>query len=268
LDPDRTVGFLTDSVVGELELQFGVGNVNVQWVNYDPSDYGVFYSPEVGLALANARLGVSLPTGPDALPENLRTTHDAGVAETKAVLASTREKAAVCPDQKIVLAGYSEGAWVLGDALEEFAEIPENGPFLENRVNAALLFGDPRFDHNADAANRPAALDQDGPLGADGIATVALGARDEYLPTQLAGKAQSYCYGSPALDPICATPTTPESQEVTGDQWADALENCRSAFRAIGEGIGQTLDPDLRSSCGHLAYVGGWAVEFLREIDL
>ncbi|TCB92160.1 cutinase family protein [Micromonospora zingiberis] len=69
-----------------------------------------------------------------------------GVAEVQRVLAAT---AATCPDTRFVLAGYSQGADVMGDALvgggsrlAPGAALPAD---LAARVSAVLLFGDPTF---------------------------------------------------------------------------------------------------------------------------
>jgi hypothetical protein len=51
-----------------------------------------------------------------------------------------------CPNQRIVLIGYSAGAHVIADTLPQFGVEPH----IRSRINAILLFGEPRF--NPDSA--------------------------------------------------------------------------------------------------------------------
>jgi hypothetical protein len=52
-----------------------------------------------------------------------------------------------CPKQKFVLLGYSQGAWVVGDALAGGGGgvAPAVGKALGKKVAAIILYGDPRF---------------------------------------------------------------------------------------------------------------------------
>lgn len=85
---------------------------------------------------------------------------------------------------KFILAGYSQGAQAVGDAIQKKLSADELA-----QVAAVALFGDPEF--NADSASAQADFDPN----RYGILNV----RDEW-PASLAGKILSYCHPH---DPIC-----------------------------------------------------------------
>ncbi|GAA3771814.1 cutinase family protein [Plantactinospora mayteni] len=80
-----------------------------------------------------------------------------GVAEVQRVMTAT---AAKCADTRFVLAGYSQGAQVMGDALVGggFAGSSPLTADLASRISSVLLFGDPTFTagESFNVTNRPA----------------------------------------------------------------------------------------------------------------
>ncbi|MGW0828437.1 cutinase family protein [Streptomyces sp. NPDC002845] len=270
-DPDnKSVPFINENVLPELRDAVGDGELSVGWVDYTPSTFQkAFLDPRTRTALDAARAEAEraedagepestedvLPTGPNALPADLQKTQEEGVAEAvkQIRLQATAEG---CQNQRFILAGYSEGAWVLGEALKQL------GP-LYDRIDEVLLFGDPRFDSRSPAARRPAG--QEGPRKALGIAARARASDEPYLPEALEDRAQSYCYGGPDLvDPVCATPggrpgqkASAPSEPVTNADWADALETCRpTSVVAL---------PAAWLNCGHRKYTGVYAVQYTDE---
>jgi hypothetical protein len=103
-----------------------------------------------------------------------------------------------CPTQRIALVGFSEGAWIIDKFLHDASTD------LTSRVTAAVLFGDPQFDHTAADF---VALSDDG----DGVARnklISSFAINPYLPGRLSGRAISYCLSegtflSLSHDPVC-----------------------------------------------------------------
>jgi hypothetical protein len=114
----------------------------------------------------------------------------------------------VCPGFPIVLAGYSEGAWVIDTFLHDNSD-------LVGAITAVTLFGDPQFDHSASGIIR-------GAVNGDGIArdfSLVLSAGknsvvvhpyaiDPYLPSELKDRAASWCLAEPqgkklVHDPVC-----------------------------------------------------------------
>jgi hypothetical protein len=119
------------------------------------------------------------------LPQTVRTTavdypasfnYTASVRQGVTSLAADVEQtAAACADTKFVLAGYSQGANVVGDALAgrsvrgRAAAQPAIPAALSDRVVAVLLFGDPTFtageDFNVGTGTRSGVF----PRGAGGL---------------------------------------------------------------------------------------------------
>lgn len=142
------------------------GDLGIAWLNYDPapdlnswelaSAYGGVKA-KIGVAdeqskysfgLSGTTLDNPAPRGLGALPEKLLETERGGVVKA---VQGIYEQATKCPDQEYILAGYSEGAWVLGDALAQ----PDIQELLKGRIKDVYLFGDPMFDGNSAAARRP-----------------------------------------------------------------------------------------------------------------
>lgn len=111
---------------------------------------------------------------------------DAGTAALSGLLAQELNRPCVAEAKtRVVLAGYSQGAHVIGDTLER---LPST---LRSRVTRVVLFGDPRFAGGA--AEKPVHL-RSSYVATD---TGALGARE---PTLGGYFIYSFCR---ALDPIC-----------------------------------------------------------------
>ncbi|MFK4103253.1 cutinase family protein [Streptomyces sp. NPDC019531] len=274
-DNDRTEPFITASVVRHLQQTHGTENVEVQWLDYNPATVNVFLTPEVDAAVAAARqtsgtLTDSAGTSriepvriPKKLPKEL--TDSVAIGVSKAIDKLTSIKNNECADQHVVLAGYSEGAWILGDALQIASK--DLDP-LYSRIDHVFLWGDPKFDPRSVAAVRPERASQrPGPLNSIGIAAYALKLRSQYLPDDLEERSQSYCSspGDP-IDPVCSTPSSLLNGEPTGFDWAAAMDTCRSIWRAgVTEGVFtgfSRINP--QSSCGHLRYTGAKAVDYMR----
>jgi hypothetical protein len=119
---------------------------------------------------------------------------DQGVANLGArLLAYIAEDTATC----LVLAGYSEGAWVID---EYFYGDPAASARLLDRMTAVLLFGDPQFDPTSDMVTG-GAVDYPG-IGRSGLVP----AETRWPPTgnYYAGqgnRVQSFCTNG---DPVCA----------------------------------------------------------------
>ncbi len=102
-----------------------------------------------------------------------------------------------CEDQKIVLGGFSQGAHVIGDALEVVASYGG----IESRVVGIGMFGDPKFNPDSYAAHGTYQAPQHNRLlNSGGI----LGSRDEF-PGFFEDRLQSWCR---YMDGICENSLT------------------------------------------------------------
>jgi len=139
-------------------------------------------------------------TPPNALQEAFglannpyRLSVQNGVEELTGFL---QDRVQECPKQQIVLGGYSQGAEVVGEALNK---LPNN---VLTHITYAALFGDPRLDLFNGAGdwligNKTPWVRGDvgwGELGG------SLGAREPYIPDLMYGKTGSWC---DAYDLIC-----------------------------------------------------------------
>ncbi|TFK43393.1 cutinase [Crucibulum laeve] len=84
--------------------------------------------------------------------DNYASSSAQGTAATKTLLTNQANR---CPNQKIVLVGYSQGAHVIGDAVAGGGGVLGLGPAtppvasaIANRVNAIVQMGDPRHVPN------------------------------------------------------------------------------------------------------------------------
>ncbi|MGW7260625.1 cutinase family protein, partial [Streptomyces sp. NPDC054834] len=232
-----------DKVISELQALHGKENVGVSYVNYDPSPETVFNEPEAVQAQKDAQAN-KMPKR--KLPGSLLKSEEQGRVRA---IDKLKAESSRCPDTHFILAGYSEGAWVLGDALAD----PQLNA-IHDRIDSVLLFGDPRFDPDS-----PAAKNEAGGQPADTVGLAAYadppGKREPYLPKDLEGRAQSYCSTSP-VDPVC---TSPKEGVLDSPDWGNALGVCRGeGFGLIGRtGVG-------RLACGHINY-GDAAARFVRD---
>jgi hypothetical protein len=120
-------------------------------------------------------------TGGD--PGAATESYDASVAQGGVAGADILDRqAAACPDQKFVLAGYSQGADVIGNVIGR-------RPGLYGRIAAVALFGDPRFDPATSAPS------DGGATSGRGIAGIA-----RVIPPELADRYRTVCL---ANDIVC-----------------------------------------------------------------
>ncbi len=104
-------------------------------------------------------------------------------------------RAAICPNEKIVLGGYSQGADVVGSVLPSITPI-------ESHIAYVALFGDTHFNggtkQQCQDHNRPAWVcgDSDCNVNLSGV----FDARNPYLPRDFQGKTGSWCLHA---DPGC-----------------------------------------------------------------
>jgi hypothetical protein len=89
--------------------------------------------------------GVPYPAGEASLTTTLSRSYfrskDQGVSDLKTYVV---ERIAACPATKLVVMGYSQGAHAAGDMLADA------GSDITDRVAALVMFGDPRFNPEAD----------------------------------------------------------------------------------------------------------------------
>ncbi|MEU0214492.1 cutinase family protein [Streptomyces sp. NPDC006265] len=268
---DKSVHFLRSAAIPQIRDTLreaegpatlgGSGNLSIGWVDYNPSKFAKAFLDDKVLDLVDQAEGGAEPK--EYLPADIVTTEKEGAAAAAAQIAA---QARECPNQRFILAGYSEGAWVLGDALQ-YAAIQGAEPALKpyyGRIDEVLLFGDPMFDSRHDAARRPAGQSE-GPK-AVGIAAYVLGPRKDYVPPELKDRVQSYCWGSPGtVDPVCAAPvnTKRKTPGVTPKEWARAMRNCavRREFTYLVSA--NEIEPGpaftANAECGHTKYTGGYS---------
>jgi hypothetical protein len=113
---------------------------------------------------------------------------DTGTAALKQYLATQITR---CPNQKIVMTGYSQGALVVDRALAQ------SSTAVLNHMAGIALYGDPRF--NPSFAGNVGTYDK----GNNGVIKWLLPSYggSQYLPASVAGKAKSYCISG---DPVCS----------------------------------------------------------------
>lgn len=117
----------------------------------------------IGARASTERPGLGVLIGPlaqritRAVPQTVRSTavdypatlgnYQGSVRQgVTALAADLARTAAACPETRFVLAGYSQGANVIGDALAGRGRAAPAIPAeLASRVSAVLLFGDPTF---------------------------------------------------------------------------------------------------------------------------
>lgn len=124
-----------------------------------------------------------------------RASVDEGVIETTGYI---KDQVRECPEQTLLVGGYSQGAQVMGRALFELSE------HERSRIAAVSLFGDPEYvgakfninDPIHGAIPRPWQRDNMGPLDFG-----ALEKRSPYVPADIEKRVASYCYKN---DIICS----------------------------------------------------------------
>jgi hypothetical protein len=96
-----------------------------------------------------------------------------------------KSKMVNCPDQKIVLGGYSQGAQVVGETLPRLTSLERS------KIAFTALYGDPKFNTKDGTS-----LYKKGPWvrgSAFSLSSGILGARVNYLPDDMRGKSASWC---------------------------------------------------------------------------
>ncbi|TQS40154.1 cutinase family protein [Cryptosporangium phraense] len=162
------------------------------------ASYGGARYPAVGVgvnssdAFANLLDAASFWTGNEG--GRYRASVASGVAELRAYVGS---RLAACPGERVVLAGYSQGAQVVGDALPGLPR---------DRVAYVGLFGDPKLSLPEGRGVFPAACRgrslspwRRGSVGCytdNGV----LDARSPYVPRDVEGRVGSWCDRD---DPVC-----------------------------------------------------------------
>lgn len=106
---------------------------------------------------------------------------DSGVAELKHQIRLIEDRCEENPDHRIVLGGYSQGAYVIGSTLREMGEK------YSDKIAYAGMFGDPKFDGSSFAARGVVKNTHNHPTYG------VLETRDEELPMDYYGKADSWC---------------------------------------------------------------------------
>lgn len=119
-----------------------------------------------------------------------------------------------CPDTRLVLTGYSQGAQVTGDVLQH------NGPF--GNVAATVLFGDPYF-------NGRDPVDRGNPRFRTGV-NGGLGKRPKFTERHV----RSYCHSN---DPVCQNTANPLDLFTWHDNY-DKLGEPDEAAQTIANWLG------------------------------
>jgi outer membrane protein assembly factor BamB len=119
------------------------------------------------------------PLDVDALLRSASSGEDLAVAQIELAVKA-------CPNQRLVLAGYSQGAWVLGDVLGRLSLQ------AQQRIAAVALFGDPLF------VPSPPTTVGGAPSRVGVLATQA--PRTPYIPARFGALTRSYCR---IHDPVC-----------------------------------------------------------------
>lgn len=130
------------------------------------------------------------------------------------------EKSRDCPETKLILTGYSQGAQVAGDVLQRY------GPFPN--VAATVLFGDPYF-------NGRDPVDRGHPRFRTGV-NGGLGKRPRFTENRVL----SYCHSN---DPVCQNTANPIALFTWHDNY-DKLGEPAAAARTVAKWLGLlTLSP-------------------------
>ncbi|MFI5954651.1 cutinase family protein [Cryptosporangium sp. NPDC051539] len=150
-----------------------------------------------------------------------RASVAAGATELRAYVTG---RLAACPDERVVLSGYSQGAQVVGDALAPLARA------VRDRIAYVGLFGDPKLSLPEGRGIFPAACRghslspwRRGNVGCytdNGV----LDARSSYVPPDLAERVGSWCDRD---DPVC------------NSNLADFLHSSHGAYAQPGKAVDQ-----------------------------
>lgn len=139
-------------------------------------------------------------TGYNAVVNHVQGTYkgsvDNGAEELEGFL---KDQVVRCPNEMIILGGYSQGADLIGQVLWKFQNDNAQG-ILEN-IDYVMLFGDPKFSGFENLGDRKFSRRSytrgDVKAGQSGI----LQAREPYMPEVMSGKFTSWCDDT---DLVCA----------------------------------------------------------------
>ncbi len=105
-----------------------------------------------------------------------------------------------CPNYRFVLAGYSQGADVLGAVLAGLNPNNATENQILNKIDGAALLGDPRYNPAMGSVNANGAATAPGLLSA--MPSNHRGVRPNF-PSYLSGRVRSWCRSG---DPVCQVP--------------------------------------------------------------
>lgn len=112
---------------------------------------------------------------------------------TEELVGYIKDKIANCPDQEIILGGYSQGAQITGEALFKLSALERN------HIRYAAFYGDPKLNGHEGSFvfNKGPWLRGNSLRISKGI----LGAREKYIPDDMKDRSGSWC---DFADPICS----------------------------------------------------------------
>lgn len=216
-----------------------VGAISINPYELGTETYGNFqYSAiTVGEWWKNGNaIGASLSAG---YSNDYGKSVDAGVGELQSYLTQRHAK---CPDARIILGGYSQGAQVIGQTL------PKLSAGVQSRIDFVALFGDPKLHLPEGEGVHPDACRgknfsewrrKIGNCHADGG---SLGARKPFLPESMVNKTGLWCL---AVDFVCGTSKMPYDTRGHG-RYKDVNGAIDAAAIEIAERVKVTL-PAIKS---------------------
>ncbi|HET8884134.1 MAG TPA: cutinase family protein [Candidatus Saccharimonadales bacterium] len=145
-------------------------------------------------------VGASLSAG---LANDYGDSVNSGITELKSYLKQRHTK---CPDTRIVLGGYSQGAQVIGQSLSDLSTD------IQSHVDFVALFGDPKlYLPEGEGVYPEACYGKNLSAWRRAIANChvdngSLGARKPFLPESMQGKTGLWCQ---AIDFVCGTSKLP-----------------------------------------------------------
>lgn len=136
-----------------------------------------------------------------------------------------------CPDQKIVLGGYSQGAQVVGETLPRLTSMERS------KIAFAALYGDPKFNTKDGTS-----VYKKGPWVRGNSFVLSggiLGARVNYLPNDMRGKSASWCdFG----DTICTGRNMNDPiTRIIGEKFVNPVHSTEYQARWIPQSINEIM---------------------------
>lgn len=146
--------------------------------------------------------------------------YDNSVARGKELLREIIEsEVAACPATQIMLAGYSQGAQVVGDVFQELS------PGIRSHINSVALWGDPKY-HNDPNASFNHALTNQGVLGT----RTAFPMDPSAVDSSGRSKVRTYCHPT---DPVCQGASQLLKHGKSGHFGYEKVEARTAAFATI-----------------------------------